>query len=262
MSKVTADQLLAEHEPALRNFLGARCRDADLTAEMLQEVAARPVTAGPRITLNGNARVAARVAADHAQRQRARLPVPCGRQRLARPLAPCRRAPALGARESAGRIGARARGGRAAARGGAAIGGPSRATRPATGAARGRGAATRAWTDISRDRRSAATSARHGVDTDARGAGEDRRCLGELPMNHPTNDELLLIAYGELARERAAPLAAHVAAVGGWVGKQTEKMRRPGRRVGVSAAGGGGGGGGGGPARGSCRGVRGVPARA
>src|ERR1044072_6031194 len=56
MSKVTADQLLAEHEPALRNFLGARCRDADLTAEMLQEVAARLVTAGPRGTLNGNAR--------------------------------------------------------------------------------------------------------------------------------------------------------------------------------------------------------------
>jgi hypothetical protein len=29
-------------------------------------------------------------------------------------------------------------------------------------------------------------------------------------MNHPTNDELLLLAYGELARERAAPLEAHV----------------------------------------------------
>src|ERR1044072_6555371 len=70
MSKVTADQLLAEHEPALRNFLGARCRDADLTAEMLQEVAARLVTAAPRITLNGNARgylfrVAANVWHDH-----------------------------------------------------------------------------------------------------------------------------------------------------------------------------------------------------
>lgn len=34
-------------------------------------------------------------------------------------------------------------------------------------------------------------------------------------MNHPTNDELLLIAYGELARERAAPLEAHVAACTG-----------------------------------------------
>src|ERR1041384_1885242 len=56
MSKVTADQLLAEHEPALRTFRGARCRDADVTAEMLQEVAARLVTAAPRITLNGNAR--------------------------------------------------------------------------------------------------------------------------------------------------------------------------------------------------------------
>lgn len=73
MSNVTADQLLAEHEPALRNFLGARCRDADLTAEMLQEVAARLVTAAPRITLNGNARgylfrVAANVWHDHLRR--------------------------------------------------------------------------------------------------------------------------------------------------------------------------------------------------
>lgn len=73
MSTVTAEALLAEHEPALRNYLGARCRDADLAAEMLQEVAARLVTAGPRLTLNGNARgyvfrVAANVWHDHLRR--------------------------------------------------------------------------------------------------------------------------------------------------------------------------------------------------
>src|SRR5207247_10998472 len=56
MTQIAAEQLLAEHTPALRNFLGARCRDADLTAEMLQEVAARLVTATPRLSLNGNAR--------------------------------------------------------------------------------------------------------------------------------------------------------------------------------------------------------------
>src|SRR5258708_9622173 len=56
MAMIAADQLLAEHEPALRNFLGARCRDADLTADLLQEVAARLVAAAPRLSLNGNAR--------------------------------------------------------------------------------------------------------------------------------------------------------------------------------------------------------------
>src|SRR5258705_119251 len=54
---VAADQLLAEHAPALKNFLGARCRDADLTAELMQEVAMRLVTAAPRLQLkNGNLR--------------------------------------------------------------------------------------------------------------------------------------------------------------------------------------------------------------
>src|SRR6266576_85766 len=74
MAMIAADQLLAEHEPALRNFLGARCRDADLTAEMLQEVAARLVTASPRLSLNGNARgylfrIAANVWRDHLRRE-------------------------------------------------------------------------------------------------------------------------------------------------------------------------------------------------
>jgi len=71
MATIAADKLLAEHEPALRNFLGARCRDDDLTAEMLQEVAARLVTATPRLLLN-----ATRAA-----------PVPHRGQCLARPLA-------------------------------------------------------------------------------------------------------------------------------------------------------------------------------
>src|SRR3989442_8468876 len=74
MSNVAADQLLAEHAPALRNFLGARCRDDDLTAELLQEVAARLVTATPRLSLNGNARgylfrIAANVWRDHLRRE-------------------------------------------------------------------------------------------------------------------------------------------------------------------------------------------------
>src|SRR3989454_12640037 len=71
---VAADQLLAEHAPALRNFLGARCRDPELAAELLQEVAARLVTAAPRLTLNGNARgylfrIAANVWHDHLRRE-------------------------------------------------------------------------------------------------------------------------------------------------------------------------------------------------
>jgi RNA polymerase sigma-70 factor (ECF subfamily) len=74
LRNVAAEQLLAEHAPALRNFLGARCRDGDLTAELLQEVAARLVTAAPRLTLNGNARgylfrIAANVWHDHLRRE-------------------------------------------------------------------------------------------------------------------------------------------------------------------------------------------------
>ncbi|HEV8510887.1 MAG TPA: RNA polymerase sigma factor [Gemmatimonadales bacterium] len=74
LRNVAADQLLAEHATALRNFLGARCRDGDLTAELMQEVAARLVTATPRLTLNGNARgylfrIAANVWHDHLRRE-------------------------------------------------------------------------------------------------------------------------------------------------------------------------------------------------
>ncbi len=74
MTQIAAEQLLAEHTPALRNFLGARCRDDDLTADLLQEVAARLVTAAPRLSLNGNARgylfrIAANVWHDHLRRE-------------------------------------------------------------------------------------------------------------------------------------------------------------------------------------------------
>ena len=74
MATITADQLLAEHTPALRNFLGARCRDGDLAAELLQEVAARLVTAAPRLSMNGNARgylfrIAANVWHDHLRKE-------------------------------------------------------------------------------------------------------------------------------------------------------------------------------------------------
>jgi RNA polymerase sigma-70 factor (ECF subfamily) len=74
MSHIAADRLLAEHTPALRNFLGARCRDDDLTAELLQEVASRLVIAAPRLSLNGNARaylfrIAANVWRDHLRRE-------------------------------------------------------------------------------------------------------------------------------------------------------------------------------------------------
>src|SRR3954453_17792633 len=74
MTTIAADALLAEHEAALRNFLGARCRDPEMTAELLQEVAARLVTAAPRLSLNGNARgyvfrVAANVWHDHLRRE-------------------------------------------------------------------------------------------------------------------------------------------------------------------------------------------------
>jgi RNA polymerase sigma-70 factor (ECF subfamily) len=77
MGTIPADQLLAEHAPALRNFLGARCRDAELTAEMMQEVAARLVAAAPRISANGNARgyvfrIAASVWHDHLRREMVR----------------------------------------------------------------------------------------------------------------------------------------------------------------------------------------------
>jgi RNA polymerase sigma-70 factor (ECF subfamily) len=74
MATIAADRLLAEYAGALQNFLGARCRDADLTAELMQQVAARLVTAAPRLLTNGNLRayvfrVAASVWHDHLRRE-------------------------------------------------------------------------------------------------------------------------------------------------------------------------------------------------
>ncbi len=74
MGTARADHLLAEHAPALRNFLGARCRDDDLAAELMQEVAARLVAAAPRLHANGNPRgyvfrIATSVWHDHLRRQ-------------------------------------------------------------------------------------------------------------------------------------------------------------------------------------------------
>jgi len=73
---IAADRLLAEHAAALQNFLGARCRDADLTAELMQEVAARLVVAAPRLYAGGNGnlrgylfRIAASVWHDHLRRE-------------------------------------------------------------------------------------------------------------------------------------------------------------------------------------------------
>jgi RNA polymerase sigma-70 factor (ECF subfamily) len=76
MAIIAADQLLAEHAPALRNFLGARCRDPDLVAELMQELATRLVTAAPRLNAGGNGnlrgylfRIAASVWHDHLRRE-------------------------------------------------------------------------------------------------------------------------------------------------------------------------------------------------
>jgi RNA polymerase sigma factor (sigma-70 family) len=74
MAPLMADQLLAEHAAQLRNFLGARCRDPELTAELMQEVATRLVVATPRLSLNGNARgylfrIAASVWHDYLRRE-------------------------------------------------------------------------------------------------------------------------------------------------------------------------------------------------
>lgn len=64
------DALFARHAGVLRSFLAARCRNADLAAELLQEVALRLVTAGPRLDPARDVRaylfqVAANVWRDH-----------------------------------------------------------------------------------------------------------------------------------------------------------------------------------------------------
>jgi RNA polymerase sigma factor (sigma-70 family) len=56
MATVTVEELLAQHGEALRGFLAARCHDADVAADLLQEVAARLVAAAPRLDRDDNPR--------------------------------------------------------------------------------------------------------------------------------------------------------------------------------------------------------------
>jgi len=90
---VVVEDLLAEHAPALRNFLGARCRDDELAAELLQEVSARLVAAAPRVSLNGNARgylfrIAANVWHDHLRRELVRRRAVVHLQEVPQPVPP------------------------------------------------------------------------------------------------------------------------------------------------------------------------------
>src|SRR5216117_3580264 len=90
---VVVEELLAEHAPALRNFLGARCRDDELAAELLQEVSARLVAAAPRVSLNSNARgylfrIAANVWHDHLRRELVRRRAVVHLQEVPQPVPP------------------------------------------------------------------------------------------------------------------------------------------------------------------------------
>jgi len=74
MPALATDAVFAEYAPALRAFLAARCRDAELAGELTQEVAFRLVAAAPRLRANGNLRaylfqVAANVWRDHLRRE-------------------------------------------------------------------------------------------------------------------------------------------------------------------------------------------------
>jgi len=78
------DALFQRHATALRAFLAARCRDAELAGELLQEVALKLVTAAPRLDPTRDVRaylfqVAANVWRDHLRkelvRRRARSPL-------------------------------------------------------------------------------------------------------------------------------------------------------------------------------------------
>lgn len=52
----SVEQLLDEHAAALRSFLRARCGDADLTQDLMQEVALRVVQAAGRLDSGQNVR--------------------------------------------------------------------------------------------------------------------------------------------------------------------------------------------------------------
>jgi RNA polymerase sigma-70 factor (ECF subfamily) len=71
---VTVEQLLDEHAAALRRYLRARCGDADLTDDLMQEVALRVVRASARLDAGRNVRgflfrTAANVWRDHLRRE-------------------------------------------------------------------------------------------------------------------------------------------------------------------------------------------------
>jgi RNA polymerase sigma factor (sigma-70 family) len=68
------DALFARHAASLRAFLTARCRDAELAGELLQEVALRFVTARPRLDPTRDVRAylfqaAANVWRDHVRKE-------------------------------------------------------------------------------------------------------------------------------------------------------------------------------------------------
>lgn len=71
---VSTETLFAANAPALRSFLGARCRDPDLAADLLQETAARLLSAKAPLAADGNPRgylfrIAANVWRDHLRRE-------------------------------------------------------------------------------------------------------------------------------------------------------------------------------------------------
>ena len=71
---LAVEELLDQHAEMLRSFLGARCRDADLTADLMQEVALRLVRASGRLDAGRNVRgyllrTAANVWRDHLRRE-------------------------------------------------------------------------------------------------------------------------------------------------------------------------------------------------
>jgi len=68
------DAVFEQHAPALRAFLTARCRDAELAGELLQEVALKVVVAGSRLDPARDIRaylfqVAANVWRDHLRKE-------------------------------------------------------------------------------------------------------------------------------------------------------------------------------------------------
>jgi RNA polymerase sigma-70 factor (ECF subfamily) len=68
------DALFARHAASLRAFLAARCRDADLAGELVQEVALKLVTAAPGLDPERDVRaylfqVAANVWRDHLRKE-------------------------------------------------------------------------------------------------------------------------------------------------------------------------------------------------